>query len=300
VLKKSHDVPGHDPDRYVTRRLFARARDGENVPITLLYHRTTPLDGSAPLLLYGYGSYGDALPAEFSAPRLSLVDRGFIFALAHVRGGNDKGQRWQRGGTGDNKPNAFSDFIAIAEHLVSTGHTGRGRIIAMGESAGGTLAAAAANMAPELFLAVIIDAPFLDVLNTLLDPSLPLTPGDWIEWGNPIKSKRAFELIRSYCPYENVERKAYPHMLVCGGLTDQRVAYWEPAKWVARLRERKSDDNLLLLNIDMEAGHDGASGRYEELDEMALKVAFAIKVAGMAAAASPPVSAAATVVGGAS
>jgi oligopeptidase B len=282
ILRKRHEVPGHDPARYATRRLFAPARDGEQVPITLLYHRQTPLDGSAPLLLYGYGSYGDALPAEFSAPRLSLVDRGFVFALAHVRGGNDKGHRWQWSGTSTNKPNAFTDFIAVAEHLVSTGHSGKGRIIAMGESAGGTLAAAAAHLAPDLFLAVIVDAPFLDVLNTLLDPSLPLTPGDWIEWGNPVASKSAFELIRSYCPYETVERKAYPHILACGGLTDQRVAYWEPAKWVARLRDRKTDDHLLLLNIDMEAGHDGASGRYEELEELALKFAFAIKVAGMA------------------
>jgi oligopeptidase B len=289
VLRKTQDIPaGHNSADYVTRRLSAPARDGESVPITLFFHRRTPLDGSAPLALYGYGSYGDGVAAEFSAARLSLVDRGFIFALAHVRGGNEKGHRWYRDGMGENKCNAFTDFIAVAEHLVRESYTRRGRIVAMGESAGGTLVAAAANMAPDLFLAVIADAPFVDVLNTLLDDGLPLTPGDWTEWGNPIASKAAFDLIRSYCPYENIEPTAYPHILACGGLADQRVAYWEPAKWVARLRERKTDQRLLLLKVDMDAGHDGASGRFEELEEKALKFAFAIKVAGMIKAPSSP------------
>jgi oligopeptidase B len=282
VLRKADDLgSGHNPADYVTRRLFASSNDGAAVPITLLCHRNTPIDGSAPLFLNGYGSYGDSVLAEFSAYWLSLVDRGFILALAHVRGGEDKGHRWARNGMREHKLNTFNDFIAVGEHLIAQGYTRRGRIVAMGASAGGTLVGAVANMAPDLFLAIIADAPFVDVLNTLLDPSLPLTPGEWVEWGNPIESKRDFELIRSYSPYDNVEPRGYPHIFAYGGLTDQRVPYWEPAKWIARLRDRKTDDNLLLLRIDMSAGHDGASGRFAQIEEVARNFAFALDVAGM-------------------
>jgi oligopeptidase B len=283
VLRKSEDLAsGHNPADYVTRRLHASAPDGTGVPVTLLYDRSIPLDGSAPVLLHGYGSYGDPVPAEFSASWLSLVDRGFILALAHVRGGGDLGHRWSRAGMRQSKLNTFTDFIAVGEHLVAKGYTRNGRIVAMGASAGGTLVGAVANMTPALFLAIIADAPFVDVLNTLLDPSLPLTPGEWAQWGNPIESKQEFDLIRSYSPYENVERKAYPHILAYGGLTDQRVPYWEPAKWVARLRERRTNANLLLLVIDMEVGHDGASGRFDQIEEVARNFAFALGVAGKA------------------
>jgi oligopeptidase B len=281
VLRKTQEIPsGHDPSDYVTRRLSAPAKDDETVPVSLLYKKGTPLDGSAPLLLYGYGAYGISIPASFSTTRLSLVDRGFIFAIAHVRGGKDKGYRWYKLGKHKNKLNTFKDFIAAGEHLVANGYTRRGRIIANGGSAGGMLVGAVANMAPELFLGVIADVPFVDVLNTMLDKDLPLTPPEWPEWGNPLESKEDFELIRSYSPYDNVTPKSYPHIFAYGGLTDPRVTYWEPAKWVAKLRAMKTDDNLLLLKTNMEAGHGGASGRFEQLKEIALDYAFALKVAG--------------------
>lgn len=280
VLRKTQEVPsGHDPADYVTRRLYAPAGDGETVPISLLYRKGTPLDGSAPLFLYGYGSYGISIPAGFSTNRLSLVDRGFVFAIAHVRGGKEKGYRWYRLGKHRLKRNTFTDFIAAAEHLASCGFTRRGHIIANGGSAGGMLVGAAVNMAPDLFLAAIADVPFVDVLNTMLDKDLPLTPPEWPEWGNPIESAEDFAIIRSYSPYDNVEAKAYPHIFAYGGLTDPRVTYWEPAKWIARLRELKRGDSLLLLKTNMEAGHGGASGRFEQLREIALDYAFALKVA---------------------
>ncbi len=282
TLRKTQEIPsGHDPSHYVTRRLQAPARDGETVPISILHHKDTPLDGSAPLFLYGYGSYGIAIPSGFSVTRLSLVDRGFIFAIAHIRGGKDKGYRWYTGGKHKTKLNTFTDFIDAGEHLIAKGWTRRGNIVANGGSAGGMLMGAVANMAPELFLAIIADVPFVDVLNTMLDKDLPLTPPEWPEWGNPIESADDFEIIRSYSPYDNVETKAYPHIFAFGGLTDPRVTYWEPAKWVARLRERKTDDNLLLLKINMEAGHGGASGRFEALRELAIDYAFALDVAGL-------------------
>jgi oligopeptidase B len=282
VLRKTQEIPsGHDPSDYVTRRLSAPAKDGETVPVSLLYKKGTPLDGSAPLLLYGYGAYGISMPASFSTARLSLVDRGFIFAIAHVRGGKDKGYRWYKLGKHRNKLNTFKDFIAAGEHLVANGYTRRGRIIANGGSAGGMLVGAVANMAPELFLGIIADVPFVDVLNTMLDKDLPLTPPEWPEWGNPLESKEDFELIRSYSPYDNVAPKSYPHIFAYGGLTDPRVTYWEPAKWVAKLRAMKTDDNILLLKTNMEAGHGGASGRFEQLKEIALDYAFALKVAGL-------------------
>ncbi|MBC7833081.1 MAG: S9 family peptidase [Hyphomicrobium sp.] len=281
TLRKRQQVPsGHTPSDYVTRRLYAPAADGETVPVSILYRRDTPLDGSAPVLLYGYGAYGISIPASFSTTRLSLVDRGFIYAIAHIRGGKDKGYHWYTDGKLAHKLNTFTDFIAAGEFLVDQGLTRRGRIVANGGSAGGMLMGVVANMAPELFLGIIADVPFVDVLNTMLDKDLPLTPPEWPEWGNPITRRDEFEIIHSYSPYENVEAKAYPHIFAYGGLTDPRVTYWEPAKWVARLRDKNTSDNLILLKINMEAGHGGASGRYEQLREMAADYAFALQIAG--------------------
>jgi oligopeptidase B len=281
VLRKTQEVPsGHNPADYVTRRLNAPAPDGETVPVSVLYRKGTRLDGTAPLLLYGYGAYGITIPAAFSTNWLSLVDRGFVMAIAHVRGGKDKGYRWYTDGKHKRKANTFTDFIAAGEHLVQQGYTSRGRIVANGGSAGGMLMGVVANMAPELFLGIIADVPFVDVLNTMLDDSLPLTPPEWPEWGNPIQSKEDFEIIRSYSPYDNVAARPYPHILAYGGLTDPRVTYWEPAKWVARLRARNTSDSLILLRTNMEAGHGGASGRFEALKELTLDFAFALKIAG--------------------
>jgi oligopeptidase B len=279
VLRKTQEVPsGHNPADYVTRRVFAPAPDGELVPVSILYRKTTPIDGTAPLFLYGYGAYGIPIPASFSTTRLSLVDRGFVFAIAHIRGGKDKGYRWYTDGKLTKKLNTFTDFIAAGEYLAKMGFTQRGRIVANGGSAGGMLMGVVANMAPELFLGIIADVPFVDVLNTMLDESLPLTPPEWPEWGNPITSKDDFETIRGYSPYDNVERKPYPHIFAYGGLTDPRVTYWEPAKWIARLRERSTSNNLILLKTNMEAGHGGASGRFEALKEIAVDYAFAIEI----------------------
>jgi oligopeptidase B len=280
VLRKTQEVPsGHNPADYVTRRLFAPASDGETVPISVLYRKTTRLDGSAPLLLYGYGAYGITIPASFSTNWLSLVDRGFVMAIAHIRGGKDKGYRWYTEGKHRKKVNTFTDFIAAGEYLAQQRYTRRGRIVANGGSAGGMLMGVVANMAPELFLGIIADVPFVDVLNTMLDDSLPLTPPEWPEWGNPIESKEDFDIIRSYSPYDNVGAQAYPHIFAYGGLTDPRVTYWEPAKWIARLRARNTSGNLILLRTNMEAGHGGASGRFEALREVALDFAFALKIA---------------------
>ena len=283
TLRKRQVVPsGHDAADYVTRRLQAPAADGETVPISILYKKGTPLDGSAPLFLYGYGSYGISIPASFSTTRLSLVDRGFIFAIAHVRGGKEKGYHWYTDGKAETKLNTFTDFIAAGRHLVDKGYTQAGHIVANGGSAGGMLMGVVANMAPELFLGIIADVPFVDVLNTMLDESLPLTPPEWPEWGNPIASAKDFATIRGYSPYENVAAKAYPHIFAFGGLTDPRVTYWEPAKWIARLREFNTSDKLVLLKTNMEAGHGGASGRFEQLKELAVDYAFALKIAGRA------------------
>ena len=280
-LRKTQEVPsGHEPGDYVTRRVFATAADGESVPITLLYAKTTPTDGTAPALLYGYGAYGISMPAAFSTNCLSLVDRGFVYAVAHIRGGKDKGYRWYRLGKRENKVNTFNDFIAAANHLVDEKIASADGIVAHGGSAGGMLMGAIANMAPERFAAIIAEVPFVDVLNTMLDDTLPLTPPEWPEWGNPIESAEDYETIAAYSPYDNVSEKAYPHILAVAGLTDPRVTYWEPAKWVARLREFKTNDTMLLLKTNMDAGHGGASGRFDRLKEVALSYAFAIEVAG--------------------
>jgi oligopeptidase B len=280
LLRKRQEVPsGHNPQDYVTRRLFAPSHDGELVPVTILYRKDTRLDGSAPVLLYGYGAYGISMPASFATARLSLVDRGFIYAIAHIRGGKDKGYRWYTSGKMKDKVNTFKDFIAAAEHLIASGFTRRGRIVAQGGSAGGMLMGAVANMAPELFLGIIAEVPFVDVLNTMLDKDLPLTPPEWPEWGNPIESTDEFEAIRSYSPYDNVTAKSYPHILAVAGLTDPRVTYWEPAKWVAKLRVNSVSNNFIFLKTNMGAGHGGASGRYEALKDTALTYAFALTLA---------------------
>jgi oligopeptidase B len=281
TLRKRQEIPsGHEPASYVTRRVLAPAKDGELVPVSLLYRKDTPLDGSAPLFLYGYGAYGISIPSSFATARLSLVDRGFIFAIAHIRGGKDKGYRWYRDGKMEQKANTFTDFIAAGEYLADQGFTRRGNIVANGGSAGGMLMGAVANMAPDLFLGIIADVPFVDVLNTMLDATLPLTPPEYPEWGNPSESAEAFATIRGYSPYDNVARKDYPHIFAYGGLTDPRVTYWEPAKWIAKLREMNTSGNLVVLKTNMAAGHGGASGRYESLKEVALDYSFALKIAG--------------------
>jgi oligopeptidase B len=278
TLRKRQEVPsGHDPADYVTRRLFARAPDGETVPISILHRRDLTLDGSAPCLLYGYGAYGAAMPAAFRTNPLSLVDRGFVYAIAHVRGGTEKGWRWYLQGKREHKPNTFSDFIASAEALADARYTARGRIVAFGGSAGGMLMGAITNMRPDLFAGVVADVPFVDVLNTMLDRDLPLTPPEWPEWGNPGEDEEAFQVIQSYSPYDNVRPQPYPPILALGGLTDPRVTYWEPAKWVARLRATMTGGGPVLLKINMEAGHAGAAGRFERLEEVALIFAFALK-----------------------
>jgi oligopeptidase B len=277
VLRKTQEVPsGHDPAAYVTRRLYARAADGAEVPITVLMKAGTPLDGTAPLLLYGYGSYGIPMEPHFSIRNLSLVDRGWIWATAHVRGGSEKGWGWFLDGRGAKKTNTFTDFIACAEHLVAGGYGQAGRIVAYGGSAGGMLVGAVANLRPDLWAGLIGAVPFVDVLNTMSDVTLPLTPPEWPEWGNPLEDEAAYRTIAAYSPYDNVAAKPYPAVLATGGLSDPRVTYWEPAKWVARLREATMGDAPILLKINMEAGHGGASGRFDFLKEIALDYAFAV------------------------
>jgi oligopeptidase B len=281
TLRKRQEVPsGHDPSAYVTRRVFAPTPDGETVPISLLHRKDFACDGSAPCLLYGYGAYGIAIPAAFNTSRLSLVDRGFVYAIAHIRGGTDKGWRWYREGKLGKKTSTFTDFIAAAEYLVAERWTSAPRIVAHGGSAGGLLMGAVANMQPQNFGAIVAEVPFVDVLNTMLDDTLPLTPPEWPEWGNPLAEGEAFKTILSYSPYDNVRKQGYPHMLVLAGISDPRVTYWEPAKWVARLRQHKTDDNLLVFRTNMEAGHGGAAGRFDRLKEVALAYAFAVRIAG--------------------
>ena len=277
TLVKRQIIPsGFDPTRYETRLVFAPAPDGETVPVSLLMRRDAKHDGSAPLLLYGYGAYGYAIDASFSSNRLSLVDRGFVTAIAHVRGGTDKGWRWYEEGKLGRKPNTFSDFLAAARHLIAEGYTGAGRIVAQGGSAGGLLMGVVANEAPDLFAGIVADVPFVDALATMMDETLPLTPPEWLEWGDPIRDPKAFATIRGYSPYDNVRAQSYPPILALGGLTDPRVAYWEPAKWVQRLRARMTGGGPILLHTDMDAGHGGKPGRFDRLEEVARNVAFAL------------------------
>ncbi len=282
LLKVTEIPSGHDPEAYVTGRILATAADGETVPVTILHRADLVLDGSAPCLLYAYGSYGMSTSAGFSTSALSLVDRGFVYAIAHVRGGMERGYRWYVQGRRENKPNTFTDFIAAAEALVEAGYTSAGNIDAHGGSAGGMLMGAIANLRPDLWNGVIADVPFVDVLTTMLDDTLPLTPPEWPEWGNPIEDPAAFAWIKAYSPYDNVVAQDYPHLWIAGGLTDPRVTYWEPTKWIAKLRAtRTNDDRLLLLRMEMGAGHGGKSGRFRRLEEVAEKYAFLLLTRGM-------------------
>jgi oligopeptidase B len=281
TLRKRQEVPsGHDPNAYVTRRVFAPTADGETVPISILHRRGIKPDGSAPCLLYGYGAYGMSMPASFATGRLSLVDRGFVYAIAHIRGGSEKGWRWYREGKLAKKPNTFADFIAAGEFLLKQGYAAPGKIVAHGGSAGGMLMGAIANLRPDLFGGIIAEVPFVDVLNTMLDDTLPLTPPEWPEWGNPDADAHAFNTIRGYSPYDNVQAQNYPAILALAGLTDPRVTYWEPAKWIARLRELRTSAAPIVFRTNMEAGHGGAAGRFDRLKEVALGYAFAIDIAG--------------------
>jgi len=273
-LKKEYEVlGGYDKTLYQSERVFAQASDGTDVPISLVYKKGMVRDGSSPMLLYGYGSYGASIDPSFDSNRLSLLDRGFIYAIAHVRGGGEMGRQWYEDGKMDRKRNTFTDFIACAEHLVAEGYTSTDRLAIRGGSAGGLLMGTVTNMRPDLFKVVVAKVPFVDVVNTMLDASIPLTVIEWEEWGNP-NLKDNYEYIRSYSPYDNVQRTDYPNMLVTTGLNDPRVAYWEPAKWVAKLRALKSDDKFLILKTNMGAGHGGKSGRYEKLRELAFEYAF--------------------------
>jgi oligopeptidase B len=272
LLKQQPVLGGYDATQYTTERLWATAPDGERVPMSIVYRRDRVQGG--PALLYGYGSYEASMDPGFSSIRLSLLDRGFVFAIAHIRGGGELGRRWYLDGKFLAKRNTFTDFIACAEHLVATGWTVPSKLAIRGGSAGGLLMGAAVNARPDLFGAVIAEVPFVDALNTILDPSLPLTVLEWEEWGNPLESPEYYEYMRSYSPYENVQPVAYPPMLVTAGLNDPRVSYWEPAKWVAKLRVTKTDDNPLLLKTEMGAGHMGPSGRYDAWREEAMVLAF--------------------------
>ncbi|MBA3555695.1 MAG: S9 family peptidase, partial [Gemmatimonadales bacterium] len=285
VRKQTEVLGGYDPSLYRTERLLATAPDGVRVPVSLVYRLPVELNGARPLLLNGYGAYGISMDPAFSSTTLSLLDRGFVFAIAHIRGGEDMGRPWYEDGRLLRKRNSFTDFIAAAEHLVAEGYTSPGRLAIGGGSAGGLLMGAVTNLRPDLFAAVLAEVPFVDVVNTMLDATLPLTVIEYDEWGNP-NDREYYEYIRSYSPYDNVESKDYPHLLITAGLNDPRVAYWEPAKWTARLRARKTDRNRLLLRTNMGAGHGGASGRYDFLREVAFKYAFLLDVLGVDGARS--------------
>ncbi|MFL6830048.1 MAG: S9 family peptidase [Sphingomicrobium sp.] len=272
---KVQDIPsGYDASQYATERLMVDARDGVKVPVSVVYKKGFGKDGQGKLFLYAYGAYGMAIPPAFNSNRISLLDRGWACAIAHIRGGDDLGYKWFLDGKLTKRTNTFNDFVDAAKGLIAAKFTKPGRIAINGGSAGGELMGAVVNSDPELWGAVVADVPFVDVLNTMLDDTLPLTPGEWPEWGNPITDRQAFDLIRSYSPYDNVKAQDYPPMLITGGLTDPRVTYWEPAKWAAKLRATKTDGNLLLLKINMGAGHGGKSGRWERLHEVAETYAF--------------------------
>jgi oligopeptidase B len=283
TLRKRQEIPsGHNPADYVTTRIMAASHDGAQVPVSILHRKDLKLDGSAPLLLYGYGSYGMAMPASFSANRLSLVDRGFVYAIAHIRGGSDKGWGWYLDGKREKKTNSFDDFAAAGRALIDAKYTSAKKIVGHGGSAGGMLMGAVANRSGELFAGIVAEVPFVDVLNTMLDDTLPLTPPEWPEWGNHIESATDFKTILSYSPYDNIGAKEYPAILAMGGLADPRVTYWEPAKWIARLRPVMTGGGPVLLRTNMGAGHGGASGRFNRLDEIAIAYAFALWAVGLA------------------
>ena len=281
MLKRDNIPSGHNPDDYVVKRRFVESLDGELVPVTLLHHRDTVLDGSAPCWLTAYGAYGASSPASFSASRLSLIDRGFVFALAHVRGGQEKGRAWYEAARFGGKHKSIDDLLAVAEYLIVKRYCGDGKIVLSGGSAGGLLVGAALNRTSNFWGGAIADVPFVDALNTMLDESLPLTPGEWSQWGNPIDDEQAFYDIRDYSPYDNVEARSYPPMLVTAGVSDPRVTYWEPAKWVAKHRQLRNDETTLLLKTNMHSGHFGETGRYASLADVAIEQAFALKAIGL-------------------
>jgi oligopeptidase B len=275
LLKQQEILGGYDPANYETARVYAVATDGVQVPISIVHRKGLVLNGQNPCLLYGYGSYGASMDPWFSSNNVSLLDRGFVYAIAHVRGGSEMGRHWKEEGRMFNKRNTFTDFIACAERLIERGYTNPNRLAMRGGSAGGLLIGAVLNMRPDLFEAAHAAVPFVDVVNTMLDASIPLTTSEYEEWGNPAEDEYYF-YIKSYSPYDNVTAQGYPHILITAGLNDPRVHYWEPAKWAARLRATKADDNLLLLKTNMGAGHGGASGRYGRYRERAFEYAFII------------------------
>jgi oligopeptidase B len=279
LMKEQEVLGGFDKKNYVSERVYATARDGVQVPVSIVYRKGIPKDGSAPLLQYSYGSYGYSTDPGFSSTRLSLLDRGFIFAIAHIRGGQEMGRRWYEDGKMLKKKNTFNDFVDVSKYLIDNKYTSADKLFAMGGSAGGLLMGAVINQAPELYRGVVAAVPFVDVVTTMLDETIPLTTGEFEEWGNP-KQKVYYDYMLSYSPYDNVEKKAYPNLLVTTGLHDSQVQYWEPAKWVAKLRTMKTDNNQLLLHTNMEAGHGGASGRFQALKEIALEYAFMLNLVG--------------------
>jgi oligopeptidase B len=278
LLKQEEVLGGFESDNYVTERLYAPAPDGTKIPLSIVYREGTEKDGQNPLLLYGYGSYGFSIDPAFASPRLSLIDRGFVYAIAHVRGGQELGRQWYEDGKLLKKKNTFTDFIACGEYLIRERFTNAEKLFAMGRSAGGLLMGAITNMRPDLFKGIVAEVPFVDVITTMLDPSVPLTTGEYDEWGDPNK-KEYYDYMLSYSPYDNVESKNYPNMLVTGGLHDSQVQYWEPAKWVAKLREMKTDNNRLILKTNMDSGHGGASGRFKRHHETAFAYAFLLDLA---------------------
>ena len=280
-LKKQQEVVGgHNPEDYVTERLFATSRDGKKVPISLVYKKSTPKSSDTPLLLYAYGSYGSTTDPYFSSVRLSLLDRGFIYAIAHIRGGQAMGREWYEDGKMFNKKNTFNDYVDCAQYLIAEKYTSPSHLYGMGGSAGGLLMGAVINQAPELFNGIIAAVPFVDVVSTMLDETIPLTTNEFDEWGNP-KNKDSYDYMLSYSPYDNIEEKDYPNMLITTGLFDSQVQYWEPAKWLAKLRDKKTDDNILMMHTNMSAGHGGASGRFERYKETALEYAFFMDLEGI-------------------
>ena len=280
LLKQREVLGGFNPADYQSERLYATAKDGTRIPISLVYKKGIKLDGKAPLYLYGYGSYGSSMDPGFSSNRLSLLNRGFVYAIAHIRGGQEMGRQWYEDGKMMKKINTFTDFIDCAEYLVAQKYTSPKHLYASGGSAGGLLVGAVVNMRPDLWNGVVADVPFVDVINTMLDEDIPLTTGEYDEWGNP-NSEEAYWYMKSYSPYENVEAKDYPNMLVTTGLHDSQVQYFEPAKWVAKLRDRKTDNNILILKTNMDAGHGGASGRFDYLNELAQEYAFLFTLEGI-------------------
>jgi oligopeptidase B len=281
TLLKQQEVPGgFDPKLYATERQWATARDGEKIPLSVVYRKGFERNGKSPLFLYAYGSYGLGMSASFSTTRLSLLDRGMAYAIAHIRGGDEMGERWHDDGMLMKKKNTFNDFVDSAEYLIKEKWTSKDKLVIEGGSAGGLLMGAVVNQRPDLFHAVHAAVPFVDVMNTMMDASLPLTVGEYLEWGNP-NEKAAYDYMKSYSPYDNLEKRAYPAMLVTTSVNDSQVGYWEPAKYVARLRTLKTDKNELLLKVNMGAGHGGASGRYDKLKETAFEYAWLMAQVGI-------------------